>query len=91
MRASPNMPGMTQTNPWRLAIGILAMTAFIFSFSLLGNDGSYTVVTPLLVVGAGLSLVWLIVSAVCWEIRRAARTDRVPSPMLRPGSPGGAE
>jgi len=61
---------MAQTNPWRLLIIVLAMVAFIASvfYSVSGEGREY--VLPLQMASVGLGLLWLVVSAICWEIRR---------------------
>lgn len=61
---------MTRTNPWRLLIFVLAVVAFAASvfYGVSGEGREYVV--PLQAASLALGLLWLVVSAICWEIRR---------------------
>ncbi|WP_117210503.1 hypothetical protein [Allorhizocola rhizosphaerae] len=61
---------MKQTNPWRLVIGLLAAVALIAGVILEVSGERGTPAMPLLTAGLGLGFLWLVVSAICWEIRR---------------------
>jgi len=60
---------MTQTNPWRLLILLLAIVAIVGSV-VLNAVGDRELVEPLQGASLVLALLWVVVSAICWEIRR---------------------